>query len=251
MNRGSCLVNETTQSELADTRDVEGLRFAEIVQYAQVILGSKADRRASQRELSERMGVAATMIGRYKSGLCDWRNLKASTIEALANAAQLEVGTLFIWINQGRAAAMEHQRKASDSPKAFEPLDLAKELVGMLETQARQGIDESENLPPATKPEAEHKVYGEAEAQAISQMCRDTFRRIATDQLLTPREAWEKLKPLCDGMSANDISRFREVVAGWEDWNAEEVNRLSVAGDLGLPAAALDRLGGKLTLPAM
>ena len=223
-----------------DNRELEGQRFAEIVIYAQEVLGSKEDRRASQRALSQTLGVAATMIGRYKSGLCDWQNLRAQTIEALAAAAQLEVGTLFIWIKDGKAAAMAYQRQASSAPRAFAPVDLARELVQMLE-QAPEPDSKTKGLPPERE---QPKIYTEAEALAISQMCRDGFRRIATDQMLNAKEAWEKLKPLCEGMSAEEVTRFREVLAGWGDWSADEVNALSEAGRLGKPAQALERLDG-------
>ena len=62
--------------------------------------------------------------------------------------------------------------------------------------------------------------------------------------MLNPKEAWEELKLRCDGMSAAETTRFREVLAGWEDWSAAEVNALSVPGELGKPAQALERWGG-------
>ena len=34
------------------------------------------------------------------------------------------------------------------------------------------------------------------------------------------------------------------MLAGWEDWSADEVNALSVPGELGKPAQALERWGG-------
>ena len=67
-------------SLLADGRTQQDNRFAEIVSDAQVVLGGQASGRASQRELAEALGVAPTMITRYKSKNCDWRGLKASTL---------------------------------------------------------------------------------------------------------------------------------------------------------------------------
>ena len=229
------------EPRLDDPKDIAGVRFAEIVSYAQQVLGGREDRRASQRELSQRLGVAATMIGRYKSGMCDWQNLKASTIEALAAAAQLEVGTLFVWIKEGRSAAMQYQRKASAEPKAFEVVDLARELVKMLEGVSPD--QETKELPPIRE---QRKIHTEAEAKQISDMCREAFRRIAVDRMWEPADAWEKLSALCDGMSAEQKARFREVLAGWSGWSAEEVNELSTADGRGLPAQALDRLGNGL-----
>ena len=91
---------------------------------------------------------------------------------------------------------------------------------------------------------AAEPAYTEADAKGISDMCRESFRRIATDLMLNPKDAWEALKPHCSDMSATEVTRFREILAGWEDWSADEVNALSVPGELGKPAQALGRWGG-------
>ena len=75
-------------------------------------------------------------------------------------------------------------------------------------------------------------------------MCRDTFRRIATAEMLNPRDAWEALKPHCTMLSATELDRFREVLAGWSDWDADEATCLSIPGELGRPAQALHAWGG-------
>lgn len=90
----------------------------------------------------------------------------------------------------------------------------------------------------------EQPIYTEEDAKGLSDMCRVQFKQIATDLMLNPKEAWEALKTRCDGMSAAEVTRFREVLAGWEDWSADEVNALSVPGELGKPAQALQRWGG-------
>lgn len=92
--------------------------------------------------------------------------------------------------------------------------------------------------------------YTEDDAAGISQMCRDAFRRIATDNLQTPKEAWDDLKPHCAGLlSISEITRLREVLSGWGDWTVEEVIAQSVPGQLGRPAQALERWSGtKLTM---
>ncbi len=121
------------QGSNSANQELRDARFAEIVRYAQTALGGKASNRASQRELAEALGIAPTMVTRYLSSNCDWRNLKATTIEALAKAARLEVGTLFVWIADGREAAMVYERRMSSKPRAFQPVDLARELASMLE----------------------------------------------------------------------------------------------------------------------
>jgi hypothetical protein len=94
------------------------------------------------------------------------------------------------------------------------------------------------------------RVYTEADVPGIVEMCRTAFRKIAEDQLLNPREAWEKLKPLCTGMKAAEIDKFRSVLSGWDEWTLDEIIALTPDGDaLGLPAQALDRLGKGLMVP--
>ena len=94
------------------------------------------------------------------------------------------------------------------------------------------------------------RIYTEEDVPGVNDMCREGFRRIATDQLLSPKEAWDKLKPLCTGMKAAQIDKFRSVLSGWEDWTLDEINELTPDGDaLGLPAQALDRLGKGLMVP--
>ena len=94
------------------------------------------------------------------------------------------------------------------------------------------------------------RVYTEEDVPGINEMCRTAFRKIAEDQLLSPKEAWDKLKPLCTGMKAEQIDKFRSVLSGWEEWTLDEIVELTPDGDaLGLPAQALDRLGKGLMVP--
>jgi transcriptional regulator with XRE-family HTH domain len=116
-----------------DDADERTLRFAEIVRYAQKVLGG-ASGRASQRDLAAALGLAPTMVGRYLSANADFHHLRAITIERLAAAAQLEPGALFVWIREGRSAAMAYQQLMQQQPVAFEPIDLARQLVAMLDS---------------------------------------------------------------------------------------------------------------------
>lgn len=101
-------------------------------------------------------------------------------------------------------------------------------------------------LQPASIYTAEPR-YTEKDVAGICQMCRDGFRMIAEDQMLSPKEAWDKLKPLCNNMSAKQIDKFRSVLSGWEDWTLEEILEMTPPGNgLGYPAQALDRLGNGL-----
>lgn len=115
-----------------DAAALAATRFGEIINYALRHLGG-ADGPASQRELAARIGVAGTMVGRYRGAAADFEGLRAVTVERLAAACDLEVGTLFTWIREGRAAAMAYQQRISSDPVAFEPIDLARQLVQLLE----------------------------------------------------------------------------------------------------------------------
>ena len=87
-------------------------------------------------------------------------------------------------------------------------------------------------------------VVNDAEAKGLSEMCRDAFRRIATDRMLSPAEAWDSLAPYCESFNADELARFREVLSGWAVWSGEEATELSVPGQLGRPAQALEDWGG-------
>jgi transcriptional regulator with XRE-family HTH domain len=115
-----------------DASEMQTARFAEIVRYAQRVLGGSGTK-ASQRDLAAALGIAPTMTGRYLTGNVDFRNLRAITIEKLAAATQLEPGALFVWIRDGREAAMAYQQMMQQEPVAFEAVDLARKLVTLLE----------------------------------------------------------------------------------------------------------------------
>lgn len=92
-------------------------------------------------------------------------------------------------------------------------------------------------------------VVSDEEAKGISEMCREAFRRIATDRMLSPAEAWESLATHCKDLNADERARFREVLSGWAVWSGEEVTNLSVPGQLGRPAQAIeDWAGGDMTI---
>ena len=94
--------------------------------------------------------------------------------------------------------------------------------------------------------------YSEQDAAGICEMCRTGFLKIAEAQMLSPAEAWQKLEPLCDNMTAAQVEKFRSVLSGWSDWTAAEINELTPPNDeLGYPAQALDRLGEGLMLSTL
>jgi hypothetical protein len=93
-------------------------------------------------------------------------------------------------------------------------------------------------------------VLTDADGKALSELCRDAFRRTATSQMFSPKEAWDSLAPHCSTMSSEEIARFREVLAGWSDWSGEEATALSAPGQRSKPARALDNWGGGLAISA-
>lgn len=193
---------------LADERTQQDNRFAEIVSYAQVVLGGQASGRASQRELAEVLGVAATMVTRYKAGNCDWRGLKASTLEALAKAARLEVGTLFVWINEGRDAAMAYQRRMSAEPRAFRPVDLARELTAMLESQEQIKQEPAPEGPDYAGIQNQlQPLQGPAFDRLVALFDATAAVAAAMEQQPLSDDDWLKLARLVDA----DPARFRQL----------------------------------------
>ena len=114
-------------------------RFAEICVYALEVLGGSGSRLASQRELAEAICVAPTMLTRYLHSGCDWYSLKARTVAALARVTHMEPGSLFVWIEAGREAAMEHQRSLGSTPLTT-TVDLAEQLLARLREDAKQQL---------------------------------------------------------------------------------------------------------------
>ena len=137
-------MNVSTQA----ASELQGMRLAEIVRYAQKQLGGDASQRASQRALSEKLGIAPTMIGRYLTNNVCFNNIRAETVRALADAAGLNVGTLYTWMEHGRDAAMAYEQRLNAEPVAFEPIDLAKQLVRILEEAPPAAADAAAE-PPA------------------------------------------------------------------------------------------------------
>lgn len=122
----------------AGNRELRAQRFAEVIRYAQKVCGKGSGERASQRELADRIDVAGTMVTRYLSGSVDWSNCKTHTAALIAKAAELHVGSIYVWIDQGREAALQHEAQLRGRPVAFQPLDLARELTAMLEAEPHE-----------------------------------------------------------------------------------------------------------------
>lgn len=122
--------------ETTGPRELRAQRFADLIRYAQKVLGRGSGEKASQRELADHIRVAGTMVTRYLSGSVDWYNCRTHTAALIAAAAELHVGTVYVWIEEGREMAFRHEALIRSRPAAFRPLDLARELVVMLQQES-------------------------------------------------------------------------------------------------------------------
>jgi len=122
-------------------------RFAELINYALSKLGAERGTvLGAQNELAKALGLSSTMLHRYKNSGADFDGLKARTVAQLAKAIQLDVSSVYLWVESGREAALAHQRQLTGRPVAFSPVELARELVALLERYG-SGLDRPE--PPA------------------------------------------------------------------------------------------------------
>lgn len=116
--------------------DIQG-NFLQLLHYCRLVLGGHK-RLASQRELADALCVAATMAGRYLSGDTDFYGMRAVTVELLAKAAQVDVGTVFLWVAEGREVALAHEERVRQEPVAFSALEHLRTAVRLLEDQEEE-----------------------------------------------------------------------------------------------------------------
>jgi hypothetical protein len=64
------------------------------------------------------------------------------------------------------------------------------------------------------------------DARKICGEIRDAFAAIASKRFLAPPEAWATLEPILSHLTAVDRNRFREVLSGWSNWSAAELNTM-------------------------
>ncbi|MGB7566040.1 MAG: hypothetical protein WBM08_14975 [Prochlorococcaceae cyanobacterium] len=114
--------------------DKDGLRrerFKELIEYAQLRSGSGGVR-ASQRYLSQLLGLSPSMIRRYLDGEADVEEIRYLTIRNLAEVAGIDVGTLSRWLEHGRAVALEHESRRLGSLAPYTIKDLAERILDLL-----------------------------------------------------------------------------------------------------------------------
>lgn len=188
--------------------------FQELLHYCREVLGG-GKRLASQRELAEAIDVAATMAGRYIAGGTDPYQLRATTLQSIARAAGLDVGTVYIWLEQGRAAAMAHQERLNRKPLRFTALDYVREAAALLERQQFEA-------PPQPQPDYEGLEQALAERRGPDGDARTSLFDTLVDQV----SASQVLERIVRRQSLSD-----------EDW-------LKLQMLLGVPAAELQHCYG-------
>lgn len=201
-------------------------KFQELLHYCREVLG-RGTRLATQRELAEALDIAATMAGRYIGGGTEFNNLRAVTVQRIAAAAGLDVGTVYLWVEQGRQAAMLHQERLDQRPLRFTALDYVREAAALLEQQQPEGRLEPEPFVPdyaALQQALEERRGPEGDARAgLFDTLVDhvgagpVLQRIAAAETLEDDD-WLKLQPLL-GVPAAELQQcygFAQTVARTE-----------------------------------
>ena len=188
--------------------------FQELLHYCREVLGH-GNRLATQRELAEALDIAATMAGRYIGGGTDFYNLRAVTVQRMAAAAGLDVGTVYLWVEHGRQVAMQHQERLSQRPLRFTALDYVREAAALLEQQ--QSAVEPESLSPGPDYTALQQALderrgpeGDARTGLFDTLVEHVgasaaLQRIAAAQPLEDDD-WLKLQPLL-GVPAAELQQ--------------------------------------------
>jgi hypothetical protein len=176
-------------------------RFAELINYALRRLG--AERGAvlgAQNELAASLHISSTMLHRYKTGGADFDALKARTVAQLAKVIDFDITSVYIWVESGREAALEHQRLLSQRPVAFSALELARELVRLLERYG-SALDEPTAPPPP-----------QLQCQALMEFIRQ--KREPAPELFDELAAILTLTPVLEAIEAGGEQELNEVQWG-------------------------------------
>ena len=194
-------VNPAT--ETLETSACTAVRFREVIDYALTQLSGPSGK-ASQKDLADQLQLAPTMVTRYLTQRAAFDGLRATTVERLASVCGLETGAIYTWVRDGRAAAMAYQQRFSAKPVAFSPLELAEQLVTLLQEQ--------QGLPAAAEarvlaPDHEGLLQALESARAVAPALFDrlvaltkaaqTLERVRAAEDLDQQD-WFKLQQLLD-----------------------------------------------------
>jgi len=64
------------------------------------------------------------------------------------------------------------------------------------------------------------------EAKRVCEKLRETFVGIARRNMFTSMEAWKNMEPALGSLTEAQKSHFRDVLSGWADYTAEELNAM-------------------------
>jgi hypothetical protein len=188
-----------TMTELMST--VRKRHFKQLIEYAmeRVAMGGQ---RASQRQLAEKLMLAPGMIRRYLDMETSVEGLKFTTLSQLARACRLHVGTVFVWIEEGRDQAMTHELSLGGNTPPFGALDLARRLVEILEGRDDPGGDGGEDHGPDVPPPPDltplrqrTTVFAEEAGDLMGRMVRMVGAGIAMAKLENSELAVDALDP--------------------------------------------------------
>ena len=66
------------------------------------------------------------------------------------------------------------------------------------------------------------------DAGKLTQQYREAFRKLAVEEMITPKEVWQQLEPKAkELMTIAQVKHLQEVLIGLADYTAEELNELS------------------------
>jgi hypothetical protein len=185
-----------TMMELMST--VRKRHFKQLIEYAMERV-SVGGQRASQRQLAEKLMLAPGMIRRYLDMETSVEGLKFTTLSQLSRACRLNVGTVFLWIEEGREKAMEHEMSLGGSAPPFGALDLARRLVEILEGRddpggGGRGLGPDVPPPPDLTPLRQRTtVFTEEAGDLVGRMVRMVGAEAAMAKLEDPELAPDAL----------------------------------------------------------
>lgn len=151
-------------------------RLSEIIEHALAVITARSGSAiGAHRRLSDALSCSVTMLTRYKQGT-DFDNLKCGTVRQLAAVTGLDPGVLYTWVASGREAAIAQQRLLEQTPVAFSPLDLLKELEHALKRTTAVAAAHQEQ--PQTEPVLQAAAIA-AELQQLHDQAPELLQRLA------------------------------------------------------------------------
>lgn len=127
----------------------QSLNFCRLIRYCRYVLGGR-QRLVSQRMLADALSVTSRVAGRFISGDAGFYELKPASIMLLAEACELHVGTLFVWVESGPDAAMRHEQLLRQAPTGFSLLDYllpAVDLARSMQTMETPLVESVQRAP--------------------------------------------------------------------------------------------------------